>query len=930
MTATVAANAFAQAGRRAGWVFLLTLASLQLSASAAGQTRPGSICLLRSPEHRDGAQPWRMIRSGAAAQDGAALSSLECDTSAWQTAIVPGTVLNSLVYNGVYPEPYFGLNNAHERGLIPDITEAGREFYTYWFRTEFVTPAGFDGRQVWLQFDGINYRAEVWLNGHRLGEMVGMFQRGVFNVTEFVHVDATNALAVLVHPVDRPGGFRQKGKDIRAAGENRNGGDGEIGRNTTMLMSVGWDFTFTDGIRDRNTGIWRDVKLFATGPVALRHPYVETRLPLPELAPAREAISVEVLNATDQPQSGLLTAQSKTAGFTLQKDVALSPGETRTVRFSPEEFEALVVAAPRLWWPFNQGEQFLYDLTLDFRQDGGLSDQLQTRFGIRDVRTDRNTPDRSRQFFVNGRRFFLHGSNWIPEAMCRTSRLRTEAELRYTRQSGINFLRQWAGGIAESDDFYDLCDELGILVWTEFWLAGDTRIPDDRELYRANVADTVRRLRNHPSQAYYVSANERDAKGIIPIEDLLQKLHPTCEYQVGSETDGIHDGSPYIAENPMFYYEDTGSPRGSRINGLCPEYGCPILPTVDALREMMDEKDLWPPNKLVWDYLDGGGFHGMTRNFDRGVQQYGPSASIDEYAMKAQAFGGLAWRAIWECWSANQFDYGDRFSTGFLFWYHNSPNRQVCGRMWDWSLEPTAALYFTQDALEPLHAQFDFLKNTVAVNNRLPERFEGRVVARVLNLDMKEVLRRTAPVQVAASGFTGEVLKLEFPAAISPVHFIKLELTDAHGKPVSDTFYWRSTNAYTRGRTWTGPQFKDFEPLSRLPSTRLDSRVEWGRENRENIATVTLQNSSAGLAFMIWLRLQHADDAKPVRPAFYSDNFFSLLPGESRTLRITFGDEAADPARVQLRVDGWNVEKRIHQAAGLRTRGIMKPGTGSP
>ncbi len=868
---------------------------------------------LRSVEQHGGSYSWRMCRQQDAGTNGAAISSCDFAATNWAKAVVPGTVLNSLVYNGVYPEPYFGLNNAHEQKLIPDISEVGRNFYTYWFRTEFGVPADFRGRLVWLQFDGINYRAEVWLNGQKLGALAGMFQRGIFNATEAIRYEGTNVLAVLVQPVDVPGGFRQKDKTVRAAGENRNGGDGEIGRNTTMLMTVGWDFTFPDGVRDRNTGLWRDVKLFATGPVALRHPFVQSQLPLPALSPARETISVEVVNASSQPQSGVLRVHSKAAGIKIAKEVLLQPDETKTVRLQPEEFSALTLKQPRLWWPMNKGEQFLHDLTLEFRQKRAVSDRLETRFGIREITSDRNTPDQSRQFFVNGRRLFLHGSNWIPEAMCRTSHERTVAELRYTRQAGINFLRLWGGGVAESDDFYELCDELGILVWTEFWLTGDTQVPRDRELYRSNVADTILRLRNHASQAYYVSANERDARSIVPIADLVKELDGTRSYQTGSEVDGIHDGSPYVAENPMFYYEDTGSPRGSRINGLCPEYGCPILPTIDALREMMPEQDLWPINKPVWDYLDGGGFHRMTSDYDRGVQQYGLSAGIEEYAMKAQAFGGLAWRAIWECWNANKFDYGDRFSTGLLFWYHNSPNRQVCGRMWDWSLEPTAALYFTQDAHEPRHAQFDFLKNTVSVNNEFPRELTGRVTARVLNLDMQEVLRQAAPVHVAAEAVTNNVITLNFPTQVSPVHFLKLELTDQKGRPVSDTFYWRSDQGYQRGRTWTGPQFAGFQTLTNLPRVKLMCETKWRWDRGENLCTVSVKNPSAGLAFMVWLRLQQADSGKPVRPAFYDDNFFSLLPGESRTINVRYAVNRF--GAVRLLVDGWNIERQTHDAS---------------
>lgn len=877
--------------------------------SAHAEVKPGPVLDLRSPENEGGSYPWRMIQHSETTSGGE-ISKTGFDAGKWSRAIVPGTVLNSLVANGVYPEPYFGLNNAREKKLIPDISETGGDFYTYWFRTEFATPDEFKGRQVWLQFEGVNQKAEIWLNGGKLGELAGMFQRGVFNATKLLAPDGKNALAVLVHPIQFPGGFKQKEKEVRAAGENKNGGDGEIGRNTTMLMATGWDFTFTDGIRDRNTGIWKNVKVYATGPVDLRHPFVKSELSLPALAPARETISVDLVNATDAEQRGELTATIKEAGIKLNKPVTLKPGETQTVVFSPDEYKALVIAKPKLWWPVNKGEAFLHSLELEFSIGGTVSDRETTRFGIRDVRTNRDTPDKSRQFIVNGKRIFLHGTNWVPEAMCRNSSARTRAELRYTKQSGVNFIRQWGGGITESDEFYDLCDEYGILVWTEFWQTGDTKLPDDPELHRSNVSDTIRRIRNHPSQCFYVSANERSEKTIVPIKDIVEKLHPGCDYLEASEIGGIHDGSPYLVENPMFHYEDSASKRGSRINGLCPEYGTATIPTVDCLREMMDEKDLWPINKMVWDYLDGGGFHRMTSNFDRGVNHYGPSTNIEEYAMKGQAFGGLSFRSIWECWNANKFDYGDRFCTGLLFWYHNSPNKQVCGRLYDWSLEPTSALYFSQDAHEPLHAQMDFLKNTVAVNNEYPREFNGKLTARVIDFNMREISRKTIPVRVGPEAVANGLITLEFPQNLTPVHFIKLELANVNGQAVSDTFYWRSNKAYKPKRTWTGPQLEGFEDLAKLPKVKPASKVVWKEDAEGQVAEVTLRNTSKSLAFMVWLRLQDQTTGKPVRPAFYDDNFFSMLPGEQRVIRIQHDGK---PDKIQVLVDGWNIEKETHR-----------------
>ena len=868
---------------------------------------------LRSALGHGGSASWVMKKADQAS-DAAAISAPGFAADGWQKAVVPGTVLNSLVTNGVYPEPYFGVNNKRDEKKIPDISEVGSAFYTYWFRTKFNVPKSFDGRRAWLQFDGINYLADIWVNGKQVGAMGGMFKRGLFDVTDAVKAGSENALAVLVHPIDPPNGFKPpKVKDGKAKNENQNGADGAIGKYTTMLMTAGWDFTFKDGIRDRNTGIWRAVKLFATGPVILGNPFVVSKLPLPSLASSEESISVDLTNATDKPQVGTLTAAIPETKLSISQPVTLNPKETRKVTFTPDRFATLKFSNPRLWWPFNKGEQFLHHLNLSFKQEDVLSDKLTTRFGIRDIRSDRNTPDQSRIFYVNGQRLFLHGTNWIPEAMQRTSLERTEAELRYTRQAGINFIRFWAGGVTESDEYFDLCDQLGIFNWVEFWQTGNTALPVDKELYRANVKDTVNRIRNHASLAYYVSANERDARGIVPIQDILKDLDPTHGYQPGSETDGVHDGSPYGSGNPMWYYEDTGSDRGSRINGLCPEYGTPCLPTVDALREMMPASDLWPINKATWDYLDGDGFHGMTRLYQTAVRQYGVSSNIDEYAFRGQMFGSLAYKAIWECWNANRFEFGDRFSTGVLFWYHNCPHPQTCARLYDYSLEPTAALYSSQNAHEPLHIQYDFLKNTLGVNNELPKAFANLTATiRILNFDMKEAYRNSVTIDVPADRFVKAILKVTLPEDLTPVYFLKLTLTDAVGKVLSNNFYWSSNKTYTPGRTLTGPLFQGMSHLSSLPKTTVESQVFQSKSNGNNIYRVTVSNPSPTIAFMIWLRLQDTKTGKPIRPAFYDDNFYSLLPGESRTVNIEYSG-TIDPTQTRIIVDGWNIARKQYE-----------------
>ncbi|HEY6901625.1 MAG TPA: glycoside hydrolase family 2 protein, partial [Puia sp.] len=576
-----------------------------------------------------------------------------------------------------------------------------------------------------------------------------------------------------------------------------------------------------------------------------------------------------------QPRRGIITGRIAESGMTFSQPVALAPHETKTV-----VFKSLTLQHPKLWWPVNKGAPYLYTLDLRFKTRSKESHHLRTHFGVRTITSDQNTPDKSRRFLVNGQPVFIRGTNWVPEAMLRNSEERTYTELRYTRQAGVNMLRIWAGGIAESDYFYELCDRFGLLVWSEFWITGDTRMPVDTSLYLKNLESTVKRIRNHASVAYYVGSNESRE---IPGEGrLILSLDDSHGYQEQSECCGVHDGSPYKYENPMQYFENTASRRGSRVDGFNPEYGTPCTPIYESLKRMMPEKDWWPINDSVWSYLDGNGFHQVNTRYREAVNQFGESSSLAEYAKKAQLVGALNFRAIWEVWNRNKFSYGDRWASGLLFWYHNSPLPQTASRMYDWYLEPTAALYYSQNGLAPLHAQFDYLKNSVSVYNDYRQSFAGYTVeAVVYNLDAVQVWKKRVLVDIPADGVVKDAIEIYFPEDITQVHFIKLRLRDKKGKLVNDAFYWRSKDVYQGAWTMTGPAISGFKDIDNLKQVNLNVLVR----AKKRFLEVRVANPSKGLAFFTQLKLVKPDDGS-VTPAFYSDNFFSLLPGEVKKVEI--------------------------------------------
>lgn len=840
---------------------------------------------LNSSLQHGGKQQWQMMRSSDIQATGAQVSTVGFQSGEWKEAIVPGTVLTNLVNQGVYPEPYYGTNNKLSKDLIPDLSKAGREFYTYWFRTEVEIPTDFKGRRIWLEPEGINYRAEIWVNGYLMAQMAGMFNNQPIDITDRVKVGEKAAIAIRVYPVDVPG--TSMPKTWGAVGEWHNGGDGWMGQNVSQLMTVGWDFTFEDGIRDRNTGIWKTVRLYATGQTQLRNPVVFSALDHPNYDKAHETVEVDVYNPTTNSADCVIRGHIPEVNMTFTKTVRLMRGEHKTITFNEKDHPQMVIDNPRLWWPKNKGEQPLYTLQLTVRnKNGELSDSISTRFGIREVTTTRETPDKSKCFVVNGKKIFVRGSNWIPEAMLRTDDARMETELAYTDQSGINLLRLWGGGIAESDRFYELCDEYGIMVWQEFWMTGDTRHPLDESLYLMNVESTMKRIRNHPSIVIYVSSNESTA--VTGAEDLIKRLSGNAPYQMQSECDGVHDGSPYKQVNPMRHYENTASDRGSRVDGFNPEYGAPTLPIVESLRKMMPAEKLWPIDKETWDYMDGNGFHLMSTLYKEMTNCYGESRNIEEFARRGQMVGAMNSKSIWEVWNEHKLGYGDRWCSGLLFWYHNCPNLQVCARMWDWMLEPTASLYHTMHALEPIHAQYDYLTNTVSVaNDYLQEQKGLALTAEVYNLQSKRCGKWEAKVDVPADGVANDVLEVKIPENISPVCFIALTLKDAKGKIVSQNIYWRSSDEYKGKQTVTGPCTSGFEPLTtQLPAAKPTVKAKRiADENGMNRWNVTLTNKGSRIAFFCQVLLVD-EDGEAVHTTRYTDNFVTLLPGQQQTITI--------------------------------------------
>ncbi|MCX6910065.1 MAG: hypothetical protein NTY01_18760 [Verrucomicrobia bacterium] len=315
---------------------------------------------------------WLLKSSVLVPEDGARVSTVGFKPQQWLKTSVPCTVLSALVKNGVYPDPRIGMNSF----LIPDSSDEFNRKHDlakfsylpdkrnpwrdpYWYRTEFKMPAVAPGRHLWLNFKGINYRAEVWLNGKRVAdqkEMVGIYRRFRFDITACARPGA-NCLAVKIHPVDHPG---EPDTQLKPLGPSRSYFKKEIQKDVTYAVAVGYDCM--PPIPDRNMGIWQDVFLEWTGPVDIRDPFVATDLPLPDTSRATLTVSAELVNASALSVRGVLRGRVVGAEVCFEQSVELAPNETKFVCVEPKP----VMRQPRLWWPKNYGEQSLYELKLEF------------------------------------------------------------------------------------------------------------------------------------------------------------------------------------------------------------------------------------------------------------------------------------------------------------------------------------------------------------------------------------------------------------------------------------------------------------------------------------------------------------------------------------------------------------------------------------
>jgi exo-1,4-beta-D-glucosaminidase len=818
---------------------------------------------------------WTIRSSAGLAAQGAAVSTAGFAAAGWHKARVPNTVVAALVEDGTYPDPYFGMNlrsipgTSYKIGerftLIPTPPESPFK-PAWWYRTEFDLPASKAGRPLWMHFDGINYRANIWVNGTQIAratDVAGVFRRYEFDVTRVARAGARNAVAAEV--------FGPEPHDL-------------------AIMWVDWNPTPAD----KNMGLWGDVYLTDSGPLALRNPHVMTKLDLPSLATARLTITTEVRNGSDHPVMGTVTGAIAGARFGLP--VSLAAGETRLVRFTPEASPDLVLKNPRVWWPYRMGKPELYTLDLAVEADGAVSDRQQVRFGVQEITTEL-TPAGHRLWKVNGRNILIRGGGWASDMLLRpitTERARTE--MRYVKEMGLNTIR--LEGKLETDQFYDLADEEGILTmpgWCccdqwEHWKDWDA---EDHRVAPASLESQILRLRNHPSVAAWF--NGSDFPPPADVEKTYLAVLAKLEWDkpaVSNATDaagpvsgpsGVKMRGPYDYVAPAYWLTDT---KNGGAFGFATEIGPGgAVPPIESLKRMLPPDHLWPIDDF-WRFHAGGDEFKDLNLFTAALEgRYGKATSAEDYARKAQALAYDNHRAMFEGYARNKY-----VSTGVIQWMLNNAWPSMIWHLYDYYLRPGGSYFGSKKAAEPLHVQFSYDDRRVAVVNDLQEAFAGlKVKAEVFDLDLNPKFAEEATVDVAADGVARAMTipKVAVPSA----YFVRLTLHDGAGALRSRNFYWLSSKDDVidwAGTKWYYTPTKthaDLTALATLPPTTITVS---GRPvaGTEPASLVTVTNTGKSLAFQVRLKMVDARSGEEQLPVFWEDNYFELFPGETREVRV--------------------------------------------
>ncbi len=848
---------------------------------------------------------WQIIASADANADGKSISSLEQNTDSWINAKVPTTVLAALVEAGVHPDPFYADNLDK---ISPEPFQN-----PWWFRKTF-TMNDFTPEQESLRLfiDGITYRANVWLNGVQIASqdtLYGSFRQFEIDITNTIK--AENVLAFEIFP-PKPGDF--------------------------YMGFVDW----APMPPDKYMGIYREVRLKKTGKVTLERPFVKTDVNTETLSEASLTINAELTNNTSVEKT--VTVSGIIENISISRDVTLAPNSSENIAFTPGEFTDLTIHNPRLWWPNGLGKPEMYSLRLQVHENGMLLDEQNVNFGIRKVETYLNVAQ-VRGYKVNGREVLIKSAGWVDDLFLRYMPEKDAAQIRYVKEMNMNSIRL-EGFWGNNHNLYDLCDQNGILVmvgWSCQWewpdylglelkiAEGDENlsIAEGTEIYGVKISeeeenllsdyfrDQVIWLRNHPS--IFCWAVGSDA---MPKPSLEQKYQATLDQYDDTRSllvsagqfestlsgpSGMKMNGPYEYVPPLYWFEDQ---KLGGAFGFNSETGPgPQIPPVESIKKMMPEESWWPPMNAMWDYHSGRKDFNSVNVYMKALDnKYGPAKNLDELGLKAQLMNYEAMRPMFEAFVANRPK-----ATGVVQWMLNSPWPEFYWQLYDYYLMPTGAYFGTLKACQPSTLIYNYYDQKFYVSNDKTSGLENySAIIKIYNTDSKVVFEKSDPVSLGANEVKS-LLALPQLKGDREVYFLDLKLMDASGAEVSNNFYWLATKKdqldWNQHFWFYTPQkqYADFTKVNSMGKTDITASKEIVHQGDEWEVTITLDNPTEKLAFFMELMAIKKSDGSSILPVFWSDNYVSLTPGESKKITLKFYAKDLGSDELQINIQGVNL-----------------------
>jgi exo-1,4-beta-D-glucosaminidase len=854
---------------------------------------------------------WRLQSACKLQAGGDAISAPGFPVDDWLKISVPSTVLAAQVASGVFPDPYFGDNLRKIPGTSYPI---GHNFENlpmpsdspyhcgWWYRDAFAAPAAtFPGQRFWLHFGGINYRADVWLNGRKIADsktIAGAYRTYHLNVTEFLQPGKENVLAVEV--------FAPTEKDL----------------------GINW-VDWNPCPPDKDMGLWGAVNLVETGTVTLRSPLAVTHFRDDDLSTAYLTVYAELHNASSSPVKGVVSGSA--AGAHFEQPIELAPHQDRTVVFTPGQFPALQIHNPQLWWPYQMGQPHLERLTMSFSSQGRKTDERSVEFGIREI-TSELTANGSRLFRVNGKRILIRGGGWSQDMLLRTNAKRLGEQFHMVRDMHLNTIR--LEGKLETDDFFRLADQQGILVmagWCccDHWERWSTWTSDDVTIATASLRAQMLRLRYHPSLLVWLNGSDNPPPpdvehAYLNVESETHWPNPILSSASARPTSvtgesGVKMTGPYDYVEPGYWYVD--KQHGGAFGFNTETSPGPAIPSLASRKKFLSDPSAWPPGP-DWSLHNGGGNFTNLKVFDQAMDDiYTTPENAAEYTRIAQTMEYDSERTMFEAYSKNKYD-----STGVIQWMLNNAWPSMIWHLYDYYLDADAGYFAVKKACEPLHIQYSYDdQSIVVVNSTYHPATQLRAAVRVHNLAWKQLYVAQAVVNAAADSSQRVFAVPEaLYSGANRIFFIDLTLSDAAGQVVSHNFYWVPDTLTTFDWDATdythtpAKRYEDLTALTRLPPATVDTRADIETTPQGREIRLRLDNTSSVLAFQLSAAVR-TSSSDLIAPVFWSDNWIELTPGESTTLTAMLPQDA--PADPVVKLDGWNIEPvTIHPQTSTAAR----------